>query len=230
MPEDLIVGDTGLPVARELAEMELINNDLNLSLSSLTIWVERYQPAGQKDEKERAIDGSLFRDGITQFVGCFDRNNAYPLVVETVYPNVGGIGPYFRWLRNLRNSYTAHRHGAARQCSIGALVRPGAGQFLGHTKLIVIYAGPSQEEHASLLAIIKMAISYVESRIAHLQQEFMAQASALPPEELLKLPPAPVQPQAPDQIGKSRGEVRKGIARENAETFEPPPRIDVAPA
>jgi len=210
--------------------MELIHNDLNLSLSSLAIWVERYQPEGQKDEKERAIDGSLFRDGITQFVGCFDRNNAFPLVVETVYPHVNGIGPYFRWLRDLRNSYTAHRHGAARQCVIGAVVQPGTGNFLGHAKLVTVYVGPSQEGHTQLLAIIGMAIQYTEAKIKDLRQQFIKAAEALPKEELLRLPTAVVQAQEPAKMGKSRGDVRKGIVREYDATTEQPPSLNVTPA
>ena len=82
MDENVIATDTGLPVARELAEMLLIKADLASSLASLTIWAESYShwAEGVPDERARAISGSLFRDGITQFVSCFDSKNAVPLV------------------------------------------------------------------------------------------------------------------------------------------------------
>ncbi len=74
--QELLIVDTGLPVALELAEMKLTKRDLENSLASFTVWVERYHPGGGQNESERAINGSLFRDGITQFVGCFDSKNA----------------------------------------------------------------------------------------------------------------------------------------------------------
>ncbi|WLA53183.1 hypothetical protein [Bradyrhizobium diazoefficiens] len=216
--QELLMVDTGLPVATELAEMLLTKNDLKNSLLSFSIWVERYA-AGQGDEKDRAINGSLFRDGVTQFVGCFDSKNAYPLVVETVYPNTDGVAPYFRWLRDLRNSYTAHRHGSARQCNVAAVVQPETGKFLGQSELFAVYTGPSADGHSQLLAVVAQALRYAETKIAELKQQFIAEASAIAPEKLLALPRGgAVQPQGPASMAKSRGDVRKTIAREAAAT------------
>lgn len=214
MNEPDAMRETGLPIARELAEMLLTQRDLANSLGSLTIWSKSYTSDESAPDKQ-TIEGSLFRDGITQFVGCFDSKNAVPLVVETVFPSVDGIAVYFRWLRDLRNSYTAHRHGAARQCIVGAMVDPISGKYLGHGQMFAIYTGPSQEGHADLLALVAMAIRYVEGRVATLQTQFEAEASAIPPHELLRLSPAAVQPQAPTSMGKSRGDVRQGIEREH---------------
>src|SRR5947209_898910 len=138
---------TGLPIARELAEMILTEMDIANSLSSLKLWSKLYT-SDELSADKKTIQGSVFRDGITQFVGCFDSKNAVPLVVETVFPAVQAIGPYFRWLRALRNSYTAHRHGAARQCVVGALIDPRTGAYLGHGQLCAVYTGPSPEGHA----------------------------------------------------------------------------------
>jgi hypothetical protein len=212
---DLIPRETGLPVARELAEMLLTQSDLANSLASLKLWVEGYAPKGDPDQRTTAIRGSLFRDAITQFVGCFDSKNAFPLIVETVFPEVEGIGPYFRWLRDLRNSYTAHRHGSARQCVIGALVDPVSGAYLGRGQLFTIYAGPGEEGHAPLISLIEMAIRFVDTRIAALTEQFDREAGAIAPADLLKLPPAGVQPQGPQSMSKSRGDVRKGMEREH---------------
>jgi hypothetical protein len=210
--------DTGLPIARQLAEMLLTQIDLANSRASLKTWIDGYDSEGKEDEHTKAIRGSLFRDFITQFVGCFDSKNAFPLVVETIFPNVNGTGPYFRWLRSLRNSYTAHRHGAARQCSVGAFIDPTSGAYLGRGELFAVYTGPSKEGHAQLLSIVEMTIRYVENRIAILRIEFDAQVGAIASVDRLKFPVTAVQPQAPEDMGKSRGDVSKGIAREHGDT------------
>lgn len=193
--------------------MLLIKNDLTQSLASLTIWVESYSTEKKDDSRTRTINDSLFRDGITQFVNCFDSKNAFPLVVETVFPNIEGIAPYFRWLRDLRNSYAAHRHGNSRQCSVGAIVDPSTGAYLGHTALYAAYRGPNQEGHAALLSLVAHALHYVEAQLVTLGQRFDAEASAIAPAVLLKLPRSAVQPQGPEQMGKSRGDVMKAISR-----------------
>lgn len=209
--------DTKLPITRELAEMLLIRNDLSNSIASLTLWSKSYTSDEKDTADKKTIEGSLFRDGITQFVGCFDSKNAIPLMVETVFPGVDGIAPYFRWLRALRNSYTAHRHGAARQCVVGAIVDPISGEYRGQGEMFAVYAGPSREGHANLLALVAMALRHVEAEILSLRQQFDAAAQAIGPEALLKLPVAAVQPQAPADMGKSRGDIRRGMERGGGE-------------
>ena len=91
----LVARDTGLPIARELAEMLLTQIDISNSLASLTLWSKQYESRGDPEpEDTKTIVDSLFRDGITQFVGCFDSKNAFPLVVETVFPSLEGIAQH----------------------------------------------------------------------------------------------------------------------------------------
>lgn len=218
--EQTVMRETGLPIARELAEMLLTHMDLTNSLASLTLWSKSYTSNEEATSDKKTIEGSLFRDGITQFVGCFDSKNAVPLVVEAVFPNVDRIAPYFRWLRALRNSYTAHRHGSARQCIVGVLINPVSGEYLGGGHMFAVYAGPSPEGHANLLSLVAMAIRYVETAISSLWQEFDAAARVIPPDDLLKLPLAAVQAQGPADMGKSRGDIRRGMERGLGEVSE----------
>lgn len=206
---EITARDTKLPIARELAEMLLTQIDINNSLASLTLWSKLYNSStSSEDEETKTILGSLFRDGITQFVACFDRDtNAFPLLVETVFPAVEGIATYFRWLRALRNSYAAHRHGAARQCAVGVAVDSVTGEFLGTSRLFASYRGPNQAGHADLLSLIGMAARYVAARVGVLAGQFEAEARALSPETLLNLPLSTVEPQAPTDMRKSRGEI-----------------------
>jgi hypothetical protein len=215
MNEPIVTRETGLPVARELAEMLLTQQDIANSLAVLTAWIEGdASEDSDPNSRAHAIRGSLFRDGITQFVGCFDSKNAFPLVVETVYPAVEGIDAYFRWLRALRNSYTAHRHGGARQCVVGILINPISGEYLGRDNRFATYLGPNQEGQSDLLSILSMASRYVAERISALEQQFDAEVQSIAPSDRLKLPAAALQPQGPTSMGKSRGDIRKGIERE----------------
>ena len=210
-PTQLPMRETGLSIERELSEMLLTRKDLANSLASLRLWSKL--PDDTQNPDTAIIKGSLFRDGITQFVGCFDRKNAFPLVVETLFPNLDGIDVYFRWLRALRNSYTAHRHGAARQCAVGIIVHPETGEYLGHGHLFTIYGGPNREGHNNLLTMINMTINYVDGELLRLQAEFEAAVKAMPPGDRLKLPVARTQGTDPINIGQSRGDIRKEIVR-----------------
>ena len=210
----IIARDTGLPVARELSEMMLTQIDLNNSLKSLAMWVELHQNTKDEDEGRAAMRNSLFRDGITQFVGCFDGGtNPFPLVVETVFPNIHGIAPYFRWLRQIRNAYTAHRYGAARQCIFGAIVKPETGEFLGITYIVAIYQGPSEEGHLHLLSLVTIALDYVNRRISDLTVQFIVEAKALGPDVLLSLPYAQLRTLEPTEMNLSRGDVNAAMER-----------------
>lgn len=210
--------DLGSPLSRDLAEMVLTLIDLKNSLASLTHWSNSFT-SDQDYPDKNAIEGSLFRDGITQLVACFDSNNAVPLVVEEVFPGAEGIDDYFRWLRGLRVSYTAHRHGSARQCVVGAAIDP-QGNFLGISELFAIYSGPNRQGHADLLRVVSQSIRYTESKIAAMRSELEREAKMLSPEQLLKLPTARVQPPGPAEMRKSRGDVKKGFSRKPGELSE----------
>jgi hypothetical protein len=201
--------NTGLPMVRELEELYLTLKDLKESHAGLTLWSQTYYSDGQTpaDPDMQIIAGSLFRDGITQFVGCFDGDtNAFPLIVETVYPDVPEIAPTFKWLRGLRRSYTAHRFGSARQCVVGLIVNP-EGDYNGHGMVLIKYNGPDKSAHPQLLHLIAGAIRHVETRIEPLRQEFAAKAREIPnPQDL---PSYGLESQAPETFHKSRGEIRK---------------------
>jgi hypothetical protein len=210
--------ELGTPLSRDLAEMLLTQIDIQNSSASLMLWSQSYISEEQHPNKQ-VIEDSLFRDGITQFVGCFDSQNAVPLVVETVYPDAEGIDVYFRWLRGLRNSYTAHRHGAARQCVVGIFIDAN-GNHLGSGQLFAAYRGPSKDGHADLLKVVSQALRFTENKIAILRSELEVEAKALTAEQRLKLPTAKVQPPGPEDMRKSRGDVRNGLSRLDDESTE----------
>jgi hypothetical protein len=206
-----LMRDTGLPVAREFAEMLLIRADINNCLIALRVWSEEYSSAIKaEDERAHAIGVSLFRDVVTQFVACFDGDtNIHPLVVEEVYPDFEGIAVTFRRLRDLRRGYTAHRYSAARQGVVGIYVDPITGQYLAYGALLASYVGEGEQVHARLISIVEQALAFVQARVIELAAKFEQEVNAIPPLERLKLPLAQVNP-GPEALKKSRGDITRG--------------------
>jgi hypothetical protein len=69
---DPILKEIKTPLARELAELVLLEADIKASRDAFRFWFSKY--AGRKDEltaEEYLISLSLFRDSIVLLVGCF---------------------------------------------------------------------------------------------------------------------------------------------------------------
>jgi hypothetical protein len=219
MNEPFIMRETGLAVERQLEEIILIRSDLQNCLATLTFWSNMQDDGESGDQEKKRIAVGLFRDGITQFVNCFDSKNAFPLVVEEVFPDKKGIAEYFRWLRALRNSYTAHRHGSGRQCIVGAMVDTLTGAYLGHGHFLTIYSGPQREGHKDLLEVVAMSLAFADKKVLALTAQFDAEAKLIPPAKLQTLPRSAIHIQDPLNIGKSRGDIKRGRKTESGEGF-----------
>jgi hypothetical protein len=63
------------PLAKEYAENLLLRNDVRECLAAMECWERRF--ASKSDPEDRLIGASLFRDAITQFVGCFDKRQGF---------------------------------------------------------------------------------------------------------------------------------------------------------
>jgi hypothetical protein len=61
------------PLARELAELELLLYDIESAFHQITLWRGQFAPRGSMPREEKALSLALFRDAIVQFVGCFDK-------------------------------------------------------------------------------------------------------------------------------------------------------------
>ncbi|RYZ14151.1 MAG: hypothetical protein EON61_04695 [Alphaproteobacteria bacterium] len=205
-------------IGHQLTEYLLIHADLTRSLASLTLWAKKYSTR-DVDAESSTIVASLFRDGITQFVSCFDGpSNSVPLVVEEVYPNTEGIAPYFVWLRALRNRFTAHRFGAARQCVVGVVIHPENGELIALTPSYARYSGPSPEGHADLLGIVQMALQFAAKKVEDITAAHVAELNALSAEQRLALPRAEMIVPGPSDMKVSRGDiVRLRKARQSGE-------------
>jgi len=79
------------PLARELAEYEILREDLNMSLATFTLWFEKYAPDRHNLPPEQKLIGqSLFRDATVMFIGCFDKKAPASIAPEVVYNKSDG--------------------------------------------------------------------------------------------------------------------------------------------
>jgi len=207
MQKRLPLREVDTSTAREFAEALLTQRDLQHSLASLTLWTQKSAATDTPDPETRTVLGSLFRDGIILFTGCFDKTK-HPLTLTEVYPNVKGADAYLKWMTDLRNSYAAHRYGAARQCVVGVMVDPDLG-YAGYGHFAAVYHGPQRSGHQDLLSFVSMAVRFVDAKVASLGARFDAEARAMSLDELLKAPLAGIHGLGPEEMGMSRGQLKK---------------------
>lgn len=196
-----------LPIAAELAETLLIQSDLRNCFASLEIWAKTFAPTQAQNEETKVILGSLFRDAIVQFVGCFEKTR-HPLKVDEIYAKVEGSTAYYKWLHDLRNSFAAHRYGVGRQCVVGVFVHPELG-YQAPGQIVGIYKGPHPSGHRTLLNFVFRALKFANAKVERLTAEFDAQARAIPLDQLLKAPVAMVHNVEAKKMGMSRGRLKK---------------------
>src|SRR5262245_48763117 len=110
----------------ELAETLLLLQDTRQSYMAMKLWFQKYAPkVGSKPSPEECcVADALFRDSIIQFIGNFDRGAEHPLDERVVFAHVQGGAEYILWLKDIRDSYAAHKFGTLRQCVAGVLVDP----------------------------------------------------------------------------------------------------------
>jgi hypothetical protein len=199
------------PLARELAEYILLQEDLRACLATTTLWFAKY--AGRKDElsdEERLMGLSLFRDSIVMFVGCFDKSAPLSLRAEDVYEVENGGLAFFKWLQDIRDSYAAHKFGPLRQSAVGVITNP-AGDVIGSGHLKMIWAGPEAVAKDQFLSFIRVACRFVDRRIAEFGARLIEEAKAMKPEELASLKDARLRAAEPESIRMSREKFRRTI-------------------
>ena len=204
------------PAASELAEYILLQSDIKAALSMMTLYFEKY--AGKKDlpEQERYLVLSIYRDAITNFIGCFSPakgTTGVYLDADVVYASAKNGLSYFKWLKDIRDSYAAHRFGPYRQCVVGIV--PNAGNaVIGTGNLQMIYSGPVPDGKGDMLSFISVAAKYVDAKIRELGAVVLEEARQLTPEQIAALPVATVRPvDDPGNVRISRAAFQRGASR-----------------
>jgi hypothetical protein len=191
------------PLARELAELVLLEADIKASRDAFRLWFSKY--AGRKDEltaEEALISLSLFRDSIILFVGCFDSTAPVALSALELYPAAANIS-YFQWLKDIRDSYAAHKFGPFRQCITGVMV-DGEGIVIRSGYTIRLYAGVVAEAKDDIISLINVAGRYLEKRIFALSKQLTEYGMAMSADDLNSLQIAKTHDVEPHEVRKSR--------------------------
>ena len=137
------------------------------------------------------------------FVGCFDKSAPVSLVPSDIYNSKDGSVQYYEWMKDIRDSYAAHKFGPLRQCVTGVFLDPSGNVIeAGHTAQI--YAGPKAEGKNDMLDIIKTAGRFSYAKVTTLKSQLEGYAKTLSASELAALKPAAVHPVAPHEVRLSR--------------------------
>lgn len=200
------------PLARELAEYTLLHKDLQAAHEAIALWFAKYMSRqAELTPEEVLIAQSLFRDSIVMFVGCFDNTAPCRLVASDIYQKPNKELEYFEWLKDIRDSYAAHKFGPLRQCVVGVMVDEN-GAIVGAGNSTRIYAGPVGETKDDLLSIVNIAGSHVEKKILELSNQMTTAALAMSPAELAALKPGITHDVEPHQVRISRDKFRRSLS------------------
>jgi len=203
------------PIAKELAEYLLLQHDIKSSFDTIKLWYEKY--AGRKatlTAEERLIALSLFRNSIIMFVGCFDKSAPLYLKESDIYKTEDGGIIFFNWLKDIRDSYAAHKFGPLRQCVVGVIPNED-GVVIGWGHHVQIYAGPAPVADAKeqFLSFISKAGRYVDGKITDLSQQMVEAGKKMSRAEVAALNIARPHDVEPGQIRKSRDNFRRSIPK-----------------
>jgi hypothetical protein len=194
------------PLAQELAEMLLLQVDMKHSLSAMTLWKEKY--ASSNDEEARIIATSLFRDAITQFVGCFDTTAKFRLSAEEIYGHDPNGLSSFQWFKDVRDAYTSHKFGAFRQCVVGVALK-AATEEVGIGQLQAIYRGQNKEDGDQLIGFVQTASNVLDAKVEQLRQQVLKYIEGLNSEEIAKLKPASARTLKMEEARFTRGDLTR---------------------
>lgn len=197
----------GTSDAIRLAELYLHQQDIARSIKAIELWSLEF--SGLAKEDAVAIKSSLFRDAVLQFVGCFDpTDKQHRLDATVIYRDYGKADEYFRWLKDVRDSYGAHRFGPLRQAVVGGARLPNGKHALGVS--CSVYDGPELAERPRFRAFMKIAEKWLAAEFATLNAKVLDSVVNMSAEELSALPWAKTtKAVGPDDIRKSRAAFAK---------------------
>ena len=206
-PQGVTIARDFTPLARELAEYQLLMKDLEAAHAALKLWFEKYASRKDLTPEQILIGQSLFRDSIVMFVGCFDKTAPLRLVASDIYKTTNQM-EYFQWLLNIRDAYAAHKFGALRQCAVGVFVDT-AGNIIGPGHTNRIWAGPKVAAKDDVLSFIQLAGLHVATKILGLSRQLHESAKKMAPAELAALKAAETHDVEPHEIRTPRHRFRR---------------------
>ena len=204
---DLPAGDRVFSSAEavSLAEAYLMEADLQKSLKNMLLVIGKYPLIAGSDD-ERAIAEALFRDAVVLFIGCFGQG-LHELSKETVFAPVRDGLKDFAYLKDMRDTYAAHRFGPARQTFV--VVRKTGNEW-GFVPMNLLYSVPNVNLLPKFADLVRAAIAAAAAKVAALTPVVQKQLFDIGPDGIERL--APLAARTPDlhELRMSRSAFREG--------------------
>ena len=192
------------PLAKRYAENLLLQRDMTDCLTTMQLWESRIAAAENADD--RIIAGCLFRDAITQFVGCFDKTAEFPLSADEIYGHDPEGLVSFKWFKDTRDAYTSHKFGAQRQCVVGVARKDGV-TGLGY--LIAKFRGQKRDDGPQLRGFMQTAAKFLDSRVDSLKADLMKEVEVMPMDDIAKLNEANVRTLKMEEARFTRADLQR---------------------
>jgi hypothetical protein len=223
-PEHLKLLST--PEANHLAELYLLQADLDKAHATLSLYFEKFAFFdGMREGAFATISASLFRDGIMLYCACFATDNdADKLDPHVIYDDVEGGWTYCEKLLAIRDTFVAHNFGPMRQHNIVVIVLEIGGELIpaAFSQVHFRFAGWIAEEGKRLLPHIDLAREHLKGRIEEAEKLVQDTLTTISSDELAALPEADGFRAPEDRdIRTSRARFR---SRARGEPLSMPPR------
>lgn len=200
------------PEADHLAELYLLQADLNAAHSTLSLYFDKFAfNEGMREDEFATISASLFRDGILLYCACFSTKDPEKLNPEAVYGHMEGWKDYCQKILDIRDAFVAHNFGPQRQHNIVVIALEIGGELVpaGFNQVFMRFAGWLASEGKQLLHYVDLARDHLKKRIEEAEQPIMRMLEAITPEELAALPNAELTIPEDRDFRKSRASFRK---------------------
>jgi hypothetical protein len=202
MSEPGPIRELNSPLARELAELELLLYDIESAFHQIMLWRGQFAPRLSMPREQKALSLALFRDAIVQFIGCFDKKAEFHLRKEDIYGEPGGL-EFFQWLQDLRDAFAAHKFGRYRQ-SVAGVVVVGSERRI-HFVHQIFTGHISKTDSDQILLFVGRAMEHLALRIRdEIIPRLLKSLESLSDEELNALPIAQNHPVSASEVRTSR--------------------------
>ena len=161
--------------------------------------------AEAKSDNAFDISVSVFRDAVLTFVSCFDNTLSAFLDPKVVYAATSGGVEYIGWLKELRNTWIAHRGGPNRQCVAAIVIDEDTGEFRALGQLSHLYMGPKPDAGDDLVRVMKLALSHARKEVTDRETQLRKDIQTLENAERLRLPAADTVIPGPMEIHMGGG-------------------------
>lgn len=175
------------PAAKLYYEWTLLVHDLEYALSRARLWKGTVK-AESLGESTAGVAVSLFRDAVISFVSCFDKQVPVHLDPAVAFGRLEGALEYFGWLRDMRNTWVAHRGGPLRLCVAAIVIDEQTGDVQGLGHLSHLYLGPKPDAADDLVRVIEAALDHSRNEQRAHERHLRDDLEKLNSQERLNLP------------------------------------------